>query len=190
MDAKYVSIDIETLGLDPEQHSLIELGAVIDDGVSKLEELPRYHAYVTHPVYHGDPYAMAMHTTLLKRIASREPGYNYIPFDMLAWSFGEWLKVQLGFKFDGPVKIQVAGKNYGMFDSQFLKRVPSWSEHIQTKHRVFDPSILYFDPKNDKDLPDLKKCLERAGVNKAVEHTAIADALDVISLLRFKFNQG
>ena len=42
----YVSIDIETTGVDPKIHDIVEFGAVIDDlaNPQPLDKLPRFHA--------------------------------------------------------------------------------------------------------------------------------------------------
>ena len=42
---KYISIDIETTGLDPENCQILSIGAVIEDTLNQLpfEELPTFH---------------------------------------------------------------------------------------------------------------------------------------------------
>jgi DNA polymerase III epsilon subunit-like protein len=46
---------------------------------------------------------------------------------------------------------------------------------------------LYFDLENDDSLPDMKTCMQRAGIDGEVAHTAMEDALVVVKLLRNKF---
>ena len=50
---KYVSIDIETTGLDPETCQTIQIGAGIEDTNNPLpiEDLPRFKCLVEHPQY-------------------------------------------------------------------------------------------------------------------------------------------
>ena len=57
---KYVSIDIETTGLDPETCQILQVGAVIEDtqNLLPLEELPKFNCIVEHPAYTGSPYAL------------------------------------------------------------------------------------------------------------------------------------
>jgi hypothetical protein len=83
-------------------------------------------------------------------------------------------------------KIVVAGKNYANFDLRFLEKLPGWSR-IKFDHRIIDVGNLYWEPKDDgPHLPDLSKCLKRAGLNPLVSHNAIADAIQVIQLIRAK----
>ena len=179
----YVSIDIETLGLNPETCDVIEFGAIVDDMKSPISELPRYHVYLTKPkdLYCGEPFAMSMHPKILRRIADRTPGYNYIPHDMLGSNFSEWLE-----QYPVPDKLTVAGKNFMSFDMRFLRRLPYFETWVKISHRHIDPCMLYALP-DDIELPNTKTCLERAGINKEVEHTAVEDALDVVRLIRNKW---
>jgi hypothetical protein len=62
-------------------------------------------------------------------------------------------------------------------------------QYFSFSHRCLDPAILYFDPLLDSQLPDLKTCKERAGVPNPVSHEALADAMDVVHLLRKHFSR-
>ena len=194
---RYVSIDIETLGLN-EKCSIIEFGAVIDDFTSPIEFLPQFHCYFTPKdgfgcdnLYIGELYAMTMHTEILKRISSRETPYLYLSPDDLAENFQNWL-VSNGYEKDNldKVNIIVGGKNFQHFDLKFLRLCCDFENLISIHRRVLDPSILYFDPNKDKELPSLETCLRRAGLNNSVEHNSIADALDVIRCLRHKLTSS
>ena len=57
---RYVSIDIETTGLDPETCQILEIGAVWDDWTKPIDELPVYHRLVVHKEYRGSAYALAL----------------------------------------------------------------------------------------------------------------------------------
>jgi oligoribonuclease len=183
---KYVSIDIETLGTDPDTCDMIEFGAVIDDLKTELDGLPRYHCYIPKDIYRGQPFAMAMHAKILKRIADREIGYSYVPGDMLGDCFKTWL-AEHGFwdSIKGStIEVVVAGKNFQGFDLRFLRRLPKFLNHISIFHRPIDPCMRYFDILKDKVPPSLDECLKRAGIEKKVNHTAVEDALDVIQCIR------
>jgi oligoribonuclease (3'-5' exoribonuclease) len=179
---RYVSIDIETLGLDPFHDDVVEFAAVIDDFKTSLEKLPKYHCYVTRPDnnYCGNAYAMSMHPVILRRIATREAGFSYMPHDCLVEDFALWLA-------DNGLndKIVVAGKNFAAFDKPFLLRLGFGI--IKFCHRSLDPGSMYFDPKIDMVPPDTKECLIRAGITTEVAHTAYEDALDVVRLIRHKY---
>jgi oligoribonuclease (3'-5' exoribonuclease) len=83
-----------------------------------------------------------------------------------------------------PVHLNFAGKNFGTFDKLFLEKLPRWKQVIRVRQRIIDPSILLMDWKNDKELPSLNKCKERAGLTGGVTHNALDDAWDVIQILR------
>lgn len=180
----YVSIDIETLGLDPDSCDTIEFGAVIDDLKTPLDQLPRFHCYLTKDIYQGQAMAMAMHHVILDRIGKRTGGFCYMPPDMLGESFAEWL-CEHGYPLvDGVVKdIVVAGKNFAGFDARFLRRIPKFHDHISFSHRTLDPGTLYYRPSMAKP-PSLGECLRIAGAEKTVVHTSVEDAIDVIYCLR------
>jgi hypothetical protein len=85
------------------------------------------------------------------------------------------------------ITINVAGKNFGTFDKLFLEKLPWWKKLINVRQRLIDPSVLFVDWINDKTLPSLTVCKERAGVKGVVTHNALEDAWDVIELLRKKY---
>ena len=51
----YVSIDIETTGLDPETCQILEIGAVFDNWTLPIRDLPTFHCYVVHKQIVGSP---------------------------------------------------------------------------------------------------------------------------------------
>ncbi len=187
---KYVSIDLETTGLDPETCQILEIGAVIDDWKPGVEDLPTFHCYVDNGLIQGEPYGLSMHSKILRYIATGGKGAEEeVPIltpDSVAGWFLEWLH-----EHDiNPDKrhITAAGKNFASFDRQFLKRLPDWTDFIKTQHRCIDPGNLYWDPRVDgQGLPSTETCKKRAGTPGEVAHTAVEDAFDVVRLIRAWF---
>lgn len=192
---KYISIDIETTGLVPDESDIIEFGAVYDDlrNPLPLDQLPRFHAYFSKKTFRGAAKALSMHANIFKLIAEPPDDIQVMNIKNLMWPFTNWLS-KIDYPFNEKKKryeINVAGKNAAGFDIPFLKHhIPgrwpdekNWCE-VYFKHRVIDPSILYFDPSIDDGLPDLKVCMERAGIGGEVAHTAVEDALVVVQLVR------
>jgi len=175
----YVSIDIETTGLDPVSCQTLELGAVIDDWKSHVRELPQFRRVLVHEAVTGSPYAMALNANLLKLIASPDETLLFCKPADLGIQFSQWLKSN-GFD---PLSVQAAGKNFASFDMQFLYQLPNFKTHVRFRHRVIDPAILFWEP-DDERLPDSKTCYERAGYDSKVAHTAIEDAQAVVWLVR------
>ena len=179
----YVSIDIETTGLNPEHCQILEIGAVIDDGTTPIEECPTFHCYVDHGLILGEPYAVSMHPTILRRIATKEEGHTYLQPWEVATRFCDFLK-ENGLDPETE-KLFVAGKNYASFDARFLSKITSWDKHVQVHHRILDPAALYWEPEFDgAQLPDTKTCMERADIPGEVAHTAVEDAQVVVRLIR------
>jgi len=166
---KYVSIDIETTGLDHDCCKVLELAMILEDTAHPevpVEDLPYYHAiFHYNKLYHGEPYALSINSALLMKIAK---GEGKDPVE--AW---EGAEIFLGQHF-GDKKAVAAGKNVGSFDLQFFP------EDVKKlfDHRSLDPGSVFVDWTKDK-LPSLKALIEMED-----EHSAMADARDVIRVLR------
>lgn len=210
---KYVSIDIETTGLKPEVHDIVELGAVLDDlsAQAPLESLPTFHCYVVKDNYTTDAYCAFLHQAIFDRIARRKEEsvaerYAFLREHEVMPAFVEWLIDNGIGKRNGKIthssgetfmqarsiivekpRFVAAGKNFGAFDLQFLNRKLDFSNHVRCLHRSIDPAMLYFNPVQDAEPPNLQKCLDRAGVDETVDHTGLADALSVVKLIRNKY---
>jgi hypothetical protein len=209
----YISIDIETSGLDHEKHKVLSIGAIIEDTEKKLpyEECPKFNAIVLQNEITGSPRALTMNKGLIAMIGEYLEGSDDVRFNMdtiLNYSFYKqedvvkkfymflWVngygdddpnQLLITSRIDSnskPITINVAGKNFGTFDKLFLQELPWWQKLIRTRQRVLDPAILMVDWKNDKSLPNLTQCKERAGINGIVTHDALEDAWDVIEVMR------
>lgn len=201
----YLSIDIETTGLDSDHHDILELGIVYDDLSQPWQELPRFECLIEQP-YHitGDPFALALNQGILWELAGRNRDGSEIeegqiptappilPADLVSGMVSEWLWDVTDITPSEWGKLTVAGKNYANFDSKFLSRnLNGWDELIPVHHRVIDPGNLYWDFIEDGiKLPSMEKCFERAGIQKNVGHRAVEDALDVVRLVRIHLFGG
>jgi DNA polymerase III epsilon subunit-like protein len=180
----FVSVDIETTGLDHRTCDTIEVGAVIDDWLFPVNNPPTFHCYIDKPFFRGEPYALSMHAEIFRRIATKEPGYQYIKPDQFCPVFGHWLKENGAYviDLDNPdrePRAVVAGKNYSTFDDRFLREFKHYDASIKFHHRVLDPGNLFWRPDEDTKPPDSQTCMERAGQTGKVAHTALEDALSV-----------
>jgi hypothetical protein len=209
----YVSVDIETSGLDPEKHKVLSIGAIIEDTEKKLpyEECPKFNAIVLQNEITGSPRALTMNKEIIAMIGEYLEGtnetrhlmnthsdYSFYEKEDVVKKFYEFLWVNgygdsvpnqllVTSRIDSnskPITINVAGKNFGTFDKLFLQELPWWQKLIRTRQRVLDPAILMVDWKNDKSLPNLTQCKERAEIQGIVTHNALEDAWDVIEVLR------
>ena len=207
---KYVSIDIETTGIDKENDQILEVGAIIEDTLNPLsfDDIPKFKAIIRHDVYRGNAYAINLNKRIFKILAKRETfknmhdlveyddENNIIRLNQLASKLHEFLHFNLnnnkgGFASLGleKIKINVAGKNFNGFDKPFLLKVPSINELIDFEYRSIDPAGFYTDFKNDEGFASLNTCLKRAGINKEIEHNALSDAWHVILTLRPQYER-
>lgn len=193
---KFLSIDIETTGLDPQKNQILEFGAIaIDTSYPNVPYIADFRAVFVHQELTGNPIALTMNSeligeinTLLKSKDFDYDEFNYNkPNDIYVRNaeefqkyFDEWLEA---INFTG--RLTIAGKNLASFDLKFIEAA---GIKIKYRHRMIDPAILYVDWEKDETLPDLQQCLDRAGIIKSVEHTSLADAIDVAELVLKKLS--
>ncbi len=184
----YVSIDIETTGLDPETCQVLQIGAVVDDWETPVEELPTFNYYIEYSVIKGEAYALSMHHKIFRAMADAVRGVasDGVPIccpEAITRTFSDWLFYN-GISSSG--KMTVAGKNYAAFDRNFLSKLKNWDWDIKMSHRFIDPGNMYYQPGIDDGPPNMEECLRRVGLPPHVKHTALEDALDVVRLIRWK----
>jgi len=191
----YVSIDIETTGLDWRTCQTIEIGAVIDDYKTAIADLPTFRCYIDHGVFTGEPFALSMHAEIFRAIADARyhqheivsPGIWVLTPDVVARRFYAWLEHSgLNPRLN---KVVVAGKNFAAFDKPFLEDLPFWHE-VKIGHRIIDPGNMFYVPGVDDGPPDTAECLRRAKLPPIVNHKALDDAFDVVRLTRYKMKHG
>jgi len=164
---KYISIDIETTGLDPEKHQILEFAAVYDD--LEQSKLLKFHRLIYWEDYVINRDCLKLHEELLKEIRDKAAHFETIIIEQLASHFGSWLaRIGSG---DG---YNVAGKNFAGFDGLFLKKIPSFPKW---HHRVIDVGSMYLEADIQR-LPGLGEITGAAG------HRALPDALAVVTAIR------
>jgi hypothetical protein len=180
---KYISIDLETTGLDDSYCQILEFGAAYDDETSHISQLKTFRRIVLHKKIVGEPYALWLNAELLKEIAEYNPITSprnlFCQEDQLLPEFADWLS-SIGLN---PLSVVVAGKNFANFDLQFINRLPGYGCRVNFHRRIADPATYYLLP-TDKELPNTQTCLKRAGLPEFVAHKAVDDAIDVIRLQR------
>lgn len=200
---KYLSIDIETTGLNPEKHQMIEFAAVLEDTSLDIpvDKLPYFNCLIKHHTYSFNEFTLNMHTEngLIKKLIeskvttcafkhAEEHQANLVINNIYRLSplFLYWLN-ERGLDTDVD-KIVVAGKNFYGFDFGFLKSY--LDGQLKLSHRAIDPAV-FFIRDEDEAPPNLAKCMERAGIEfKGSYHTALTDALAIVELTRKALNNG
>lgn len=198
---KYVSIDIETSGLNPETCQILSVGLILENSNNKLsfEEIPKLHIILLHGFIQGEPYALNLNKGIIERaleyqkyaknnerVSSHYKGYTFLKPEDVAAHIQYWLKVN-EFGNGRHDVLNVAGKNFGTFDKLFIEKLPEWNKKFKIHQRILDPTVMFTDWIEDETLPNLSVCKARAGMSDVVSHDAIDDAWDVIELLRIKY---
>jgi DNA polymerase III epsilon subunit-like protein len=193
---KYISIDTETTGINPELDQVLEIGAIIEDTNKLLsfEDLPKFHVILLYDRYHGTPYAINMNKRIWEILSYVPPKgtpefnkycaeHRIIPASEAAHHFNKWLK-EWGFN-TNPV---AAGKNVATFDIPFLNNLPNWKENVKFHQRVIEPGSVMIDWKNDEIPPSSDECKRRALLpSTEYKHNALEDAWEMIQILRSKY---
>lgn len=168
---KFLSIDIETTGRNPDFCQIIQIAAVCLDTETPESQWPSFELLVDPGTIVGEPYALAMHAELLKRIAGGEGR----PLDEVMEYMLKFAKWEL--RNEASSEFTVVGKNFG-FDVSFLRKHPLWAD-MPVSYRYIDIGNQFWRPSVDgAKLPDSKTCFQRAfGGEGVVAHTALEDAM-------------
>jgi DNA polymerase III epsilon subunit-like protein len=75
---KYVSIDLETTGLEKDRYQILSFGAIIEDTEKKLpfSEIPKFHAAILHNELSGSPFALNMNKKIIEAIVRYQTAEN------------------------------------------------------------------------------------------------------------------
>ena len=74
---KFLSIDIETSALEPENGDVLSFAAVLEDteNLVPVDELPSFYFVFKHDKIKGEPFALNMNKTLIEQISKNEEGF-------------------------------------------------------------------------------------------------------------------
>lgn len=69
---KYVSIDIETTGLDRDKHQVLSIGAIVEDTELKLpyDQIPKFYGIILRHEISGSPRAITMNKDIIEMIGA------------------------------------------------------------------------------------------------------------------------
>lgn len=68
---RYLSIDLETTGLDSEKHQILTFSGILEDTANPLdyEDIPKFNIYVIREEITGSPFAINMNIDIIERIS-------------------------------------------------------------------------------------------------------------------------
>ena len=169
----YVSVDIETTGLDPYEHQIIEFAAVAWTNDGPVWQLPYFHRII-QPEGNivGSPYALSLNKAILDQL--HEGNGVHMGYALL--DFTNWL-TSLGVTTEN--KVNIVGQNFASFDLQFLNQWVAWPEEL-IHHRYFDLSTICAIPTG---IPSASSLGDVEGL-EGNEHEALFDALRALHHVR------
>lgn len=185
----YISIDIETTGID-DRSEILQISGVIDNGTEFQEfDFPIKHESIDY----SEPYALGMNAELLKKMMNKD-FKTFTPNDA-CYELVDIMRTTSSKYRDEkgkPSKILFAGKNVASFDIPKLRKfIAKHAPHTGLlkefdtlcHYKTLDVGSLYFDVFGDN--VSLTKINELTG-RKEVSHNALDDAFDVVYAVRYK----
>ena len=189
----YISIDLETTGLDLERSQILQIAAVYDDGKSPIAELPRFNVFINEPITYAELGALVLHAKsgLFSRIQeANKKGES----KKLSQGIDDFLKFLDDHRNPreggGKYKVNLAGKNAGTYDIPILKNWMNYAQGLYFKDLIYcsiiDAGSIYF--RDFGRIPSLGEILKHIQAAKTeVTHDAMEDALDVVIAIRHRF---
>lgn len=208
----YISVDLETTGLDIEKSQILQIGWVIDDGVSPLESLEKGTVFIQNEkITYGENYAIGMNAWIFQELMKKPAERKYPTLAPQAGIFKLMTIIDKAAKLahasdvaEGVKKpnqrVQIAGKNVSNFDwpiilnnLKALTVSDSMHEHecnmsaqerlSKVDHKFIDVGAVYFDVFGKN--PSFNEINSLIG-NTEISHDALDDAMDVVIALRNK----
>lgn len=164
---RFVSVDIETTGLDFDKCQILEVGlAVFESTSQKNEAIDSSYKVIKYDGYYWEPGAFDLHRLRFDYFLG--VGDNRVRVsEVWPWLAGYFERYK--------TKIAV-GKNFGSFDFQFIRRLPGFKNGV-IGHRSIDIGTLALSA-DDTEIPAIAEALRRLNVkyDPSQAHIALYDA--------------
>ena len=192
---KYVSIDIETTGLDKEQDQILQIALVVEDTETATEvpiiELPHWQCLIKHERISGNLVALRMNAEIIEALSYYKEGEAELRGAPIAVYGSTHTATWDALSFVGkhhPLsqrKYIAAGKNAAGFDLPFIGgEFQKWFHH-----RVIDAGSVALGASAELWKEDAPPSLSNLlPVGTCVEHDALSDARDVVRAIRTATN--
>ena len=212
---KYVSIDIESTGVNVHEDEVLEFSAIFEDSknLKTYSEIFKFTRILLYQRIAGSPFALDLNKDIIQIIGA----HNEYPTKPEVWkslldkrfpeknnlNYGVCYPKNLGHAFSEGLKplleeddikkdhltFNVAGKNIGGFDALILSRLPNWNDKVRFRRRFVDPTTPFIDWENDLIAPNLSICKTRSNLSEVITHNSLEDAWDVIEVMRTQYNR-
>lgn len=208
----YISLDLETTGLDTDKSQMLQIAWVIEDGVSKsVKDLDHGSFLIRNPkIVYGENYALGMNDWIFRELMKKDGESKYeitTPMRGLYYFLSAVKQAaEMAYNFDiaNGVKrprrsVQIAGKNPANFDWPIvLNRLKQADPSTETMseieysmdasvgfvdHRFMDVGAIFFeDFGRNPGLNEINKLIGHGEVT----HDALDDAFNVVIAIRWK----
>ena len=176
----FISIDVETSGVDPQQHQILEIAAVAWDH-EDINECSFFRATVDPRFGRqegrygsgnivGEPRALIMNQRLLKDIGEG----NGFASKEISQQFRNWATWE--------TPLNAVGLNYGGFDHQFLKFFPDWPLELFGYRFTEVGSLFVTNEGPVSGTAAMSDAAERHGI-EGRPHEALFDAKCALAIL-------
>lgn len=203
----YIAIDLETTGLDTEKAQILEMAAILDDGMSDVKDLPKFYSLVHYShIEYGEFEALNMNKDLLYKLAK--------PTKNGAKTFNETINQFVHFveqcvvvteAYEGAKKKEdpnhwydkrphIVGKAAPTFDWPIIiNQIKKHSDRPQENLAFFDENVhfwigdvgsLYMADFEGR-VPTMNQINMMLGREKVL-HQALSDAEDIVHAMRRK----
>lgn len=162
----YLSIDIETTGLEYEKYQILSIGAILEDTNNPLsfEESPKFHCAILHNELTGSPFALNMNKKIIEGIAAYQDAKDQSAKDFIEYTYN--------MKFFHPDDV-VKEFYYFLHDNGLVKE------------DMLDGSN-YFEGRNKKMYPMVTSKTKPVSINVAGKNFGTFDKLFLERLPRWK----
>lgn len=206
----YISIDLETTGLDTSKVQILQIGWVIDDGVSPIDKLERGSILIQNSeISYGENYALGMNAWIFQELMKKYQDRKYPTMSPQRAIFELMVAVKKAAKLahDYDVaqgrkkpnqRVQIAGKNPANFDwpivlNNMKRPVDSVTDAEyqeesllgveKVDHRFVDIGAVFYGDFGYN--PSFDSICQLANI-PPINHDALDDAMAVVIGLRWK----
>jgi oligoribonuclease (3'-5' exoribonuclease) len=182
---KYVSLDLETTGLDPRTCQILMISAVVEDTERPdvpVRELPHFTCFVSHKEYRGQAKALHMNGWIFDILGRADGSIGHLPGIGRVFPQEMAIVGLEAFLDENGGKLVLAGKNVAGFDIPFLIEA-GFDRDLYAHHRTIDAGSVFIDWSKSTP-PSLS---EISG--QVVTHNAYDDACLVIECLRRSYER-
>jgi len=183
---KFLSLSLETTGLDCNKNNLLEIGMIVHntDEPKSYEDSKKTRFWIDSEFYKGAPYALVDNVEIFKQICDlrKENSRRLVKPDDAITRIMTFLRIHFAENGVFNQQIMVVSKN-PILDSDFLSKLKSF-ENLPFQPKYLNPCSFFLNFEEDNGIPGLAKAKERAGLTNPTVRNTLLVAWDMIELIK------